>query len=119
MLCPHCKKRIDDKRTIPQNSALHLWLTHIEAHCWERGFTLKDLYKKPGETPITRNSLKEYFKRIANLMYGVDSTTQLKKAQMSKVVDTCQRIWAESLDYSDPFPSMESMENEDLTELKK
>jgi hypothetical protein len=42
-------------------------------------------------------------------MYGVDSTTQLNKKQMTKVVDTCQRIFAERLDYSDPFPSLESL----------
>jgi hypothetical protein len=119
MRFPHCHKQIDDKRTIPQNSAYYLWLTQIEAHCWERGLTLSDLYKEPAEIPITKEYLRAFFKRTANLMYGVDSTTQLKKKQMSKVVDACQRIWAERLDYSDPFPSMESMENEDLTELKK
>jgi len=109
MICPHCKKAIpDDKRTLPQNNAMHLWFTQIEMHCWERGLTLDKLYKEPAEVPITREYLKEFFKLTVMLMYNKHSTTQLTKRELSKVVEVCQKVFAERLDYTGEFPSIES-----------
>ena len=113
MRCPYCKKIIpNDKRTIPQNNALHLWLTQIEQHCWERGLTLDALFREPADIPITREYLKDFFRMTGKLMYHKNSTTQLTKKQLSEVQKVCEREFSKRLDCDIPFPSIEVLEDE-------
>jgi hypothetical protein len=112
MICPFCKKQIDDKRTIPQNSALHLWFQQIEEHCWNRGLTLEALFKEPADLPITREYLKDFFRKTGDLMYHKMSTKTLSKKQLSEVVAVCEREFAKRLDYDGAFPSIETLMNE-------
>jgi|WetSurMetagenome_2_1015567.scaffolds.fasta_scaffold02897_8 hypothetical protein len=110
MLCPFCNKNIPgDKRTLKQNSALHLWLSQVEGHCWERGLTLEALFKEPADIPITREYLKDFFRKTADLMYHKDSTTQLTKKQLGEVQKVCEREFAKRLDCDIPFPSLETL----------
>ena len=113
-ICPHCKKQIDDKRTLPQNSALHLWLSQVEEHCWERGLTLEALFKEPADIPITREYLKDFFRKTAELMYHKNSTKILSKKQLSEVQQVCEREFAKRLDCDIPFPSVETLMDLDL-----
>lgn len=113
MECPFCKKTIpSDKRTLPQNSALHLWLTQVEEHCWERGLTQEALFKEPADLPITREILKTFFRMTGDLMYHKNSTKILSKKQLSEVQKVCEREFSKRLDCTIPFPSIETLMDE-------
>ena len=66
------------------------------------------IIKKPAEIPITRTLLKDLFRLYAKKMYAKDSTSKLDKNEFSDVVNTFQRIIAQRLEISLPFPSIDN-----------
>ncbi len=95
-------------RSINQNSALHLYLAQLEDECRNMGYTMDMIIKKPAEIPITQTLLKDLFRLYAKKMYAKNSTSKLDKNEFSDVVNTFQRIIAQRLEISLPFPSIDN-----------
>ena len=107
MICKCCKQEIiEKKRTIPQNSSLHLWLHMIAEEARNKGLMMDFLVKHPNSFPITESLLKDFFRNIGNVMYHRDSTTRLTRKEFKEVQETFERIIAERLEISVPFPSL-------------
>lgn len=104
-------KHEPDDRTLNQNSALHLYLTMLEEECTNTGATMDMIIKKPQEIPITRHLLKDLFRFYGKTMFKRDSTAKLKKDEFSVVLMAFQKVVAERLGISIPFPSYESLDN--------
>jgi hypothetical protein len=101
-----------DQRSFNQNSALHKYFELVEDEARNAGLTMDMLIKKPNELPITRYLLKDLFRLIGKTMYGRESTAYLTKNEMSEVISTFQKIIAERLNISIPFPSLENYHND-------
>ena len=96
----------EKNRTLSQNNAMHKWFELIEQHCQERGLTLDVLFKNPAELPITRHYLKDFFRMVGDRMFGKKSTAKLSKAEIDRVIKTCEMNFAKRLESDIPFPSM-------------
>ena len=101
-------KSAPESRTTSQNSALHLYLTMLEEECRNMGATMDMIIKKPQQLPITRHLLKDLFRLYGKTMFGKDSTSKLEKNEFSEVLMTFQKVVAERLGLSLPFPSIEN-----------
>ena len=104
-------KHEPQKRSLNQNSALHLYFEMVEQEAREKGLTMDMIIKKPNELPITRHLLKDLFRLIGKTMYKKESTADLTKEELSEVVETFQKIVAERLDVTIPFPSEDTLMN--------
>jgi len=106
-------KKVDSIRTLNQNSALHLYCEMVEEHCAELGLTVEKLYKKPNEIKITRDIVKSFIRETGMYMYHRDSTAKLEKNELSEVISVIQKVFAERLDFTQGFPSIESLMDQD------
>jgi len=102
-------------RSDNQNSALHLWLTQLEAEMKTNGITMDMVITKPQEIPVTRHLLKDLFRLIGKKMFHRDSTAKLLKDEFSSVQETFEKVIGERTEIYLPFPSEERMMDEDLT----
>lgn len=100
-------EKIKPTRSINQNSALHLYLKMISDEAREKGLTMDMIVKKPQELPITEYLLKDLFRAYGMAMFKKDSTAKLSKDEFSQVQQAFERIVAERLDITVPFPSIE------------
>ena len=105
-------KPIKRIRSLRQNASIHLWFEQIEDHCNERGLTVEALYKKPSEIKITKHILKDFFRETAKYMFRKDSTAKLESDELSEVAIVCEKVFAERLDSTIPFPSIDTMVND-------
>ena len=105
---------ITKRRSTAQNSALHLYLGMLEQECRNSGMTMDMIIKKPQELPITRHLLKDLFRLYGKTMYGKESTAKLDKNEFSTVLMSFQKVVAERLGISLPFPSIESLMDKEL-----
>lgn len=100
------------KRTLSQNSALHLWLEQIAKELNSHGITLKAVVKDlpQAECMATKENLKEcVFRPIMNALYDKQSTTELyKTGEIDKVVEVMNKYFSEHWEMAiPPFPSLE------------
>jgi predicted RNase H-like nuclease len=106
----------DEKRTLSQNDALHLWLTQIANLMRERGMTMRQVQKamENYDAPVTMESLKEdVWKKIQFALFKTTSTKELKKSekQIDDIVMTMVGIFSKPETHNitlPPFPSLES-----------
>ena len=108
-------KKVDSIRTLNQNSALHLYCEMVEEHCAEIGLTVEKLYKKPSEIKITRDIVKSFIRETGMYMFHRDSTAKLEKNELSEVIRVVEKVFAERLDFTLGFPSIESLINNPST----
>lgn len=99
----------EDKRTIPQNSAIHKWFELLEQECTALGQTMDMLIKNPTEVPITRYLLKDTFRLIGKMIYGKESTADLTKEEIDKVIQVFEKTIGERLQIYISFPSVEHL----------
>lgn len=79
-------------RTNQQNNALHLYLSRLSTALNESGQDMRRTIKQEVDIPWTADLCKEYMWRpIQKALYGVDSTTQPKSDQYSKIYETLNR----------------------------
>jgi hypothetical protein len=107
------------KRSKPQNSSLHLWLSQVAVILNNAGIDmvlfLEQLNGK-AEIPVTQKSLKERFwKPIMEHMTGKQSTTEMDTKDPDILYQTACRILAENFEIvPPPWPSHE---REDLRDV--
>ena len=107
---------IEDKRTVAQNSALHLYLRRISDALNGAGFSVEQVLSSfTMELSWTPELTKEILWRTAQKrMLGKESTTALlKQGEIDQIVEVITRFLGERLkiEYI-PFPSLESLEKE-------
>lgn len=112
-------------RTLPQNNSIHLYLEKISQQLQNEGHTMQDVVQaiKRAEIIPTMLALKEVvWKPIQKIMYGIDSTTKLKKTgQIEKVHMVVDKFFAENFGATHPFPdgSVIDKENDMRNEAKE
>ncbi len=74
------------KRTLPQNSSLHLFCSKLSDELNGKGMYMQLVLKPTYELKWDMKAVKEnLYKPIAKALYGVESTTDLDTDQISKV----------------------------------
>ena len=101
-----------EKRSISQNSSLHLWLEQLAEVLNRNGITLKAIVEKlnQAECPATKEGLKyAVWHAIQRALYGKKSTTELlKQGEIDTIFDVINKMVAENWHISiPPFPSQE------------
>ena len=104
----------NDKRTIAQNKALHLFFKMLAGELNEGGFDQRKVLKETVDIPWTSIAVKDQLWRpIQQAMINERSTTQLEKhLDIEKIHETLMRHLGEKfgIDYI-PFPSNEWTED--------
>lgn len=99
-----------DKRTIQQNKALHLYFTHLSQELNDAGLDMRKTLKPEIQIPWTPSNIKEYIWRpvqIAQLQK--QSTTELTSDEVTKIWETLNRHFGEKFGLYVPFPSLEEL----------
>jgi hypothetical protein len=96
-----------EKRTTKTNSALHKWFSLVSEEANEKGLTLDKLYTSPQNMRITEHFLKDLFREYGRVMYGKESTSNLTKEEINKLIKVFEQVFSERLDCQIPFPSYE------------
>lgn len=103
--------RPDDKRTSEQNSAIHLYLTHISEALNEAGLSIQEVLKSfKMDIEWTPENAKEILWRTAQIrMFNKKSTTELEKTsgEIDKIHDVINRFLATLGIKYIPFPNKE------------
>jgi len=97
------------KRTLSQNSALHLYLELLSTALNDGGFDVQTTITVP--VSFTPQTVKEYmFKRIMSALYPDKvSTTELSTVEIQDVYEELNRITADKFGISMNWPSHEDM----------
>lgn len=98
---------MDRPKSRKQENAYHLWFEQVAEEANEKGLTVDALILKPSEFPITKGILKDYFREVGKIMFGKDSTIPLTEEEATRIIEVCERAFAERLDNTIPFPSKE------------
>ena len=101
----------EKQRTGQQNKAEHLWFRQVAQKLNDAGYSVNDKQVLKLDMDFTEYVVKEYmFKKIANAMFGKDSTAKLTKEETSQAIDQLHRLLAENFGVYCPFPSQEDIE---------
>lgn len=106
------------QRTIPQNSALHLYLTQVANELDRQGHTLQDVVKAIRKVEIkpTMHNIKEVvWREIQKAQLGKDSTTFLTKTEIDEVYDVMNKWLGLNFEIHIPFPSDEQKQFEKVS----
>ncbi len=107
------ESQADKKRTSRQNSALHLYFSHLAAGLNAAGFDMKRTLKQDVDIPWNAETVKEYLWRpIQKAQLMKHSTTQLTTKEIDAVVDTLTRHLGEKTGVYVEFPSIETLIHE-------
>ena len=95
------------KRTIPQNSALHLYCEQLAEALDAAGMDMRKVIKVP--IKATKENVKETMVRpVMQALYPeIHSTTELTTVQMQELYEVLNRATAERLGISVPWPCEE------------
>lgn len=113
------EEKTEDKRTIQQNKALHLFFTQIAKALNEQGLTVNlvlDRMREGVEFWWTPALVKEIlWREIQKHLYRKESTTELQKyGEIDRIYEVMNKFLGERLGVENiPFPSVET-ENESL-----
>jgi hypothetical protein len=98
------------QRTLPQNNAIHKWLTDVALELDKGGHTIQNVVAaiKRAEIRPTMLALKEVLWRPYMIAAtGKESTTQLDTAEVDKVYEGLNKFLGENFELFIPFPSEE------------
>lgn len=102
------KKGLESKRTLKQNSSLHLYCELLAEELNMAGLDMREVLKPSVDINWTSESVKEYLWRpIQKAMYQKQSTTELETAEVSRVYEVLNRHLGEKFGIHTPFPSIE------------
>lgn len=99
------------KRTLRQNSAMHLFFTHLADELNAAGLDQRVVLKPEIAIPWDDKAVKEkLFKPILKVYKGKESTTLMTTTEIDEVIQILTRHLGESLGFVVPeFPSIESL----------
>ena len=101
---------VDKQRTIPQNSAMHLYFRWVAEALNDAGLDMRAVLKPNVDIPWTEQSVKDFMWRpIQKLMLRKESTTNLTKQEVSLVYDVMHRHIAKH-GINIEFPSEEQLQ---------
>lgn len=111
------------KRTISQNSALHLYFQQLADVLTDAGLDMRIVLKPDIDIRWTKESVKEYlWKPIMEKMFGNKSTTEMTTGQIDEIFEVITKHlgekFGEFMDYL-PFPSIETMMDKIGSKIKK
>ena len=96
-----------ERRTIPQNSALHLYAKLLAQLLDGAGYDMRTLIQIPIQ-PTTENVKENIIRPIRTAMWPeIKSTRELDKEKISLLYECVNRATAEKLGISIAFPSKE------------
>lgn len=96
------------RRSIRQNSALHLYLKALAVALNMAGLDQRKVLKPGVEIPWSAESAKEYLWRpIQKAVTGKDSTTEPQTTDYPLICDVLNRHMAEKFGISVPWPTVE------------
>lgn len=97
-------------RTLKQNSALHLYYTHLAETLNGAGLDMRLVLKPEIDIPWTPETVKEHLWRpIQKGFLGIESTTDLTTKNIDMVYDVLNRHLGQKFGVSVPFPSEEEI----------
>jgi len=102
------------KRTLTQNSAMHLFFTMLADYLNESGLDMRKVLKPEYDISWNELNVKEHlWKPIQKGLFNIDSTTKLKTNQVSEVHETlmknlCEKFGLEFI----PFPNFDYLLNQ-------
>lgn len=97
-----------DKRTIQQNKALHLYFTLLSDELNSAGLDMRKTLKPEIAIPWTPETIKEYIWRPVQIaQLNKISTTELNSDEITKIWETLNRHFGERFGLYVPFPSVE------------
>lgn len=107
------------KRTINQNSALHLYFEKMAELLNESGFTVKVVLAKTPELDWNAKILKEVlWRRIQKKKTGKSSSADLDSREVQIVWEELNRFLGQEFGMHTPFPSLEALVEEHANILK-
>jgi len=101
-------KHVNSKRTVDQNSAMHLYFAHVAQELNLAGLPVKaTLAHYKVDIDWDERSVKELIWRpIQQALLGIKSTTELKKTQdIERIYDHINRFLSENFGLHVPFPN--------------
>ena len=101
---------MEEKRTINQNKALHLWFDMVAEKLNEVGLEQK-ITLGTIDVPWTKETVKMLFKKVAMAQFNKPHTSDLTSKELTQTVDTFNRYISEK-GISQPFPSIEEIINQ-------
>lgn len=113
MKCPCCNQE-EKKRTTRQSNAIHLYFRLVSDELNNQGVDMRDFFSSSFELRWTPENVKEFiWRKIQVALYNKKSTTQLKTNEVDKVYEVMSKVIAEKAQISIPFPSFNSIDNEE------
>lgn len=102
----------ENKRTIRQNKALHLWFTMLANDLNNAGLDMRVVLKPEIDIPWTPANVKEHiYKPILKALTLKESTTQMDTKDPTVIWDIINRHLGEKFDFEVPaFPSEELLD---------
>lgn len=102
--------RKSGRRTLTQNSALHLLFTQLAEDLNNQGLDQKKVLKESVDIPWQLESVKQFlWAPIQKAIVGTDSTTELTTKEIDEVFAVLQRHLNQQLNISINFPSIETL----------
>lgn len=99
-----------NKRTLSQNAALHLWLEKVSQAFNEAGIDRKVTITLKADVPNSAETMKEVIWRpIQYAQTGKHSTTELTTKEYSEVWETVNRFIGENFGIHVPIQSYEEL----------
>jgi hypothetical protein len=107
------------KRTLKQNSALHVFFQELSNSLNASGLDQRVVLKPSVSIPWTEKAIKEtLWKPFQKAMYDKQSTTELSTKEMMDVYETLNAHLSEKFGVHIPWPSDEELMLRDLTKKK-
>lgn len=102
---------MENKRTLQQNAALHLWFRQLAEALNAAGLDMRATLKPEISIPWTGETIKEYLWRpVQKAQLEKQSTADLTTSEIDKVWETLNKHLGEKFGVHVPFPSMEEVE---------
>jgi len=106
-------KKVKNKRTLRQNSALHKYFELLAIALNEAGWDMRRTLKQDVYIPWTPENVKEHLWRpIQKAQLNKESTTDLDTKEIDIVFETLNRHLAEVTGVHEPFPSIQELMNQ-------
>ena len=107
------------KRTLSQNSAIHLYFTRLSDALNDGGYDVNTTIKVP--VSFTSETVKKYmFKPIMKALYpDKTSTTELSTTEIQIVYENLNRLTSEKFGIGIDLPSEQSLYNEAMHRFNK